>query len=99
MLLYRGESFILQIGGIGSLIPSCVRVMALTATATKALQQDVQQIIGMNSPAIIALSPSEPNIMFFVRRHETVMETFQKERVSFHRTVIYCRRFSDCGTL
>ena len=85
------------------MIPSCVRVMAITATA---LRQDVQQIIGMKSPAIIALSPSKPNIMFVVRRHETVMEAFQpmleqirKERVSFHRTVIYCRRFSDCGTL
>lgn len=109
MFLYRGESFrkvLLRIGEIRSLISSCVCVMALTATATKALRQDVQKIIGMKSPAIIALSPSKPNIMFAMRWHETVVEAFQpmlkqieKDRVSFNRTIIYCRRFSDCGTL
>ena len=80
--------------------------MALTVTTTKVLQQNVQNIIGMKSPAIIALSPSKPNIMFVVRQHESLMEAFQpkleqirKKCVSFHRTVIYCRRFSDCDTL
>ena len=71
VFLYRGESFrnvLLRIGEIRSLISSCVCVMALTATATKPLRQDVQNMIGIKSPAIIALSSSK----FAMRWHETL---------------------------
>lgn len=67
----------MRIGEVRSLIPSSVCVMALTARATIALQHDIQQILGMKSPAVVALSPSKANIMFVVKSHDTVTEAFQ----------------------
>ena len=96
----------MRIGEVRSLIPSSVCVMALTATATKALQHDIQRILGMKSPAVVALSPSKANIMLVVKSYDTVTKAFQlmleqlqEQRVLFPRTIIYCRRFSDCGVL
>ena len=71
--------------------------MALTATATKALQHDIQRILGVKSPAVVALSPSKANIMLVVKGYDTVTKAFQfmleqlqEERVLFPRTIIYC---------
>ena len=66
----------------------------------------MQHVIGMKSPTIIVLNPSRSNIMFVVKFKDTITQAFSsmmgqiaKDRHLFPRTVIYCRRFSDCGDL
>ena len=80
--------------------------MALTATATRAVRVEVERVLGMRAPDIIAVSPSKSNISYAVCRCETLTDTFipslqrlQKERLTFPYTIICCRRLSDCGDL
>ena len=96
----------MRIGEVRSLIAESVNVMALTATATKDVRVEVERVLGMRAPDVIAVSPSKGNISYAVRRCETLTDTFipllqrlQRERLIFPRTIIYCRRLSDCGDL
>ena len=57
----RGDTFrttLKRIGEIRSLIPDRVNVMALTATATRKLQKCIEDILGMNKPALITICDS-----------------------------------------
>ena len=40
--------------------------MALTATATKVLQRKVVNVLGMQNPTFIAVSPCKKNLMYAV---------------------------------
>ena len=80
--------------------------MSLTATATRALQRDLNRIIGMKEPIIVALSPSKPNILYTVKSEDDicgavdiVVKGIEKDRASYPRTIIYCQRLCDCGLL
>ena len=60
-----------------SLIPEKVRVMALTATATRSSRQDICKILQLVKPAIVAISPNKPNIKYAVKANPgTLEETF-----------------------
>ena len=55
---------------------------------------------------MVSLSPCKPNIMYSVRAMSTVSDTFvpmverlRKERTTFPRSIIYCRRYEDCAEL
>jgi superfamily II DNA helicase RecQ len=106
---FRGGSFrsvLLRIGEIRSLIPDNVNVMALIATVTKSSCTYICQILGMSKPVVVTLSPDKPNIKYTVKMSDDVSATFkpiiQELRYQcgqFPRTIIYCRRFSDCGDL
>ena len=50
--------------------------MALTATATRSLQKDIEDILGMKNPIVVALPPSRPNIMYAVGVFKSVEDTF-----------------------
>ena len=43
---------LLRIGEVCSLIGESVNVMALTATATKAVRVEVEQVLGMRAPDV-----------------------------------------------
>lgn len=80
--------------------------MALTATATKGLREEVQRIVGMKEPVVVAKSPAKSNIMYMIHTEESLDKAFtpmlqqlQKDRKEFPGTIIYCQRFSDCGYL
>ena len=76
----RGETFrdaLLWIGEIRSVLPEGVHMMALTATATKDLQRKVANILGMQSPIVIAVSPCKRNLMFAVSSLTSIRESFQ----------------------
>lgn len=97
---------LLRIVELRSLLSSEVRIMALTATATVALREEVISILGMKKPAVIAISPSKPNIMYVVIQADSlqqgfvnIMEGIKKQRAIFPRTIIYCQTLSDCGCL
>ena len=65
LLYYRGDTFrkaFTELGEIRSLIPSQVRVMTLTATATKATRHAVCHLLGMQSPHLVYKVPNRTNI-------------------------------------
>ena len=65
-----GESFqnaLLKVGEIRSLVCESVNIMALTATTTCAVRQDVESALGMKHPVVITLSPSKSNIYYTVK--------------------------------
>ena len=105
----RGETFrasLLRLGEIRSILPSNVGVMALTATATRRLQSEVADILGMLNPITVAVSPCKPNLMYAVCQFMTIEETLrpviqrlQKERTNMTRIIVYCRRHEQCVDL
>ena len=58
----------LRLGEICSILLHSVNVMALTATTTKTLQKDVANLLGMNNPVLVSVSPNtcKSNIKYFV---------------------------------
>ena len=105
----RGESFrktLLRIGEVRSLVSSSVHMMALTATANKALRDQVISILGMKSPKVVAVSPAKFNLMYILKRSDDYQEAFammlkgiQEKRTNFPRTIIYCQCLHECGKL
>ena len=106
---HRGESFrrvLLKVGELRSLVCESVNMMALTATATSAVQQEVERVLGMRKLTTVAISPSKANVYYCVRRSESMTEAFNPMleqlrimRCDFPRTLVYCRTFNNCGTL
>ena len=81
-------------------------MLALTATATKSLRNDVARIIGMKNELVISISPCKSNIMFATGVMKSLSDTFtpmlhklQRERYLYPRTIVYCRRFQDCSDI
>ena len=109
LFFFRGETFrniLLRIGELRSLVPESANVMALTATATKSVLEDVIRILGLRNPVAIVISPSRANISYIVKSYDSITDSFlppledlRKLRLEFPRTIIYCRRFVDCGNL
>ena len=76
----RGQTFrrvMERLGEIRSLLPFGVKIMALTATATKSVQSSVACTLGMEKPVVVALSPCKANIVYNVGRYTTVEDTFK----------------------
>ena len=105
----RRESFrkvLLKVGEVRSLVCESINLMALTATATCAVRHDVKCVLGMKKPTIVVISPSKANIYYCVRKSDSMVDAFipmleqlRILRCDFQRTLIYCRKFSDCGDL
>ena len=96
----------LRIGEVRSLVPTCINLMAMTATATRSLRTSVASILGMHDPFIIAVSSCKANIMYAVERYESLDQAMapfvarlRDERTKMPRTFIYCRSYSDCADL
>ena len=66
-----------RLGEIRSLLPSHVRMLALTATATKSVISSVSLMLGLESPVAIALSPSKANLIYNVGTFFDVEKTFK----------------------
>lgn len=82
-------------------------LMALTATATSDLRNQVQAKLGMTNPVLILKSPDKINLIFanFAIKNEydnalkpILMELMEK-RTLLPRIIIYCNRKADCGKL
>ena len=68
-LLCRGEEFrkeYSRLGEVRSILPQNVHVMALTATATKVIRSNVCEVLGMESPVLVSISPNKDNIKYIV---------------------------------
>ena len=107
--LFRGESFrsvLKRIGEVRSLLPRGVNVMALTATATKAIRLSVSRTIGLNNPYVLTRSPCKSNLIYTTGVFKTVQETFgvladrlQEQQFSFPKTIIYGQSFRMCADI
>ena len=108
-LYHRGDDFRKEFSNIGelrSVIPKRVKMMALTATATKTLRDAVVKTLGMDDPVVVSESPDKPNIVFSVREFQSMETTFEplieklrRERTSMDRALIYCRTQDACAQL
>ena len=106
--IYRGESFrrvFSRLSEVRSIIPSCVKVMALTATATVNTRRTVCRVLGMIQPSIVAVSPNRVNICYSVHKKDgTIEESFAplvdelcQKRLCTPRTIVFCRSYEDVG--
>ena len=79
--------------------------MALTATASDSLISDIISDCRMVNPYIVQISPNKDNLRYSCQKIGTVddflpiVQSLQRQRTSFARTIIYCQRQLDCGTL
>ena len=93
------------IGDLRSLIPSNVKLLALTATATIETYQCVVKRLSMDNPVLVSISPERSNIIYLVRpktsleylSHQLYQEFCENE--VFPKTILFVRKFSDCSDL
>ena len=95
-----------RIGEVRSMLPDEVNVMALTATATKTLRYSVSRTIGMRNPYVVAIAPCRKNIIYTVKKFESVestlgvvVERLRRERTCMPRTIIYGRSLRMCADI
>ena len=95
-----------QIGDIRSLIPSSVKVLALTATATCETYYVVTSQLSMNEPRLIAMPPFRDNISYTVECKcdveslvQTIVDGIKEDRIFNPKTLIYVRTYSDCSDI
>jgi len=80
--------------------------MALTATATQATFEIIEEQLSLNNPVIVGISPNRPNIFLSVVPPmklncfaENVGDALKSERLNYPKTVIFCRSYQDCANL
>ena len=106
----RGEQFrreFSHLGEIRSIIPECVRVMALTATATKTTRKFIIDSLSMQLPGIIYIPPVKNNIIYMVLDKpkdigdyfEQIVEKLKVEGISMHRMIIFCKSYNNIITI
>ncbi|XP_003389188.1 PREDICTED: uncharacterized protein LOC100639792 [Amphimedon queenslandica] len=96
---------------VRSTMPSHIGIMALTATATRTLRLQVEQILGMRSPLAIIRSPDKPNLRFSNIElggvnnygvpnifHHILIELREK-LTDLQRVMIFCKVKTDCPKL
>ena len=95
-----------RLGEIRSILPPNVRIMALTATATKSFRLAVSALIGLRDPFVLTINPCKANLLYAVGQLKSIEDTFtpllerlKKEKINMPRVLIYCRKFEECGDL
>ena len=107
MIIFRGDSFrhvMRRLGEVRSLIPKTVRMMALTATATKSDRISISRTIGLNNPHVLIRSPVKNNLVYCVKQFVSLKVSFnefceklKQENKRFPKTIVYGRSLSVCG--
>ena len=105
----RGDQFrqaFATIGELRSIIPSCVHLIALTATATKETLQVVTSRLSLQNPVVVGTSPNRSNIKLSVvdakdldAFTKQVSDDLNVERKNYPKTVIFCRNYTDCANI
>lgn len=107
--MYRGEQFrptLLRLGELRSLLPSSANILALTATANQKVQKGIKRIMGTPNMKLIYVSSSKENLVYSVCKYVDIASTFTPildelkiARECLPRTIIFCRKYSDCSDL
>ena len=98
------RKILMRVGEVRSSVQCSFHVMALTAIATiKYCERRCSTYLGWR---IHLLWQYPHQIMYLVKAKESLNVAFlpmlkqvQKECICFPRTIIYCRKFSNCGNL
>lgn len=93
-----------QLGQLRSLLPTGVRVMALTATSTMETYNIVVQILSLESPVLVSVAPERSNIRLVHPKAD--LEEFCDilckdfyEDTEIPKTVVFVRKYADCSSL
>lgn len=83
-----------------------MKVLALTATATKETLECVINRLSMKNPTVIGLSPERDNVMLHVRPAPTLkdmslllVKDLKSSRIQTPKTVVYCRSLKKCAEM
>lgn len=81
-----------------------MRVLALTATATKRDRLAISHTIGLRNPFVLTRCPTSPNLIYSVRAFTNVGESLlsfssklKRETILFPKTIIYGRTLTVCS--
>ena len=95
-----------QIGDLRSIIPTHVKILALTATATTETFHIVTRRLAMWQPVLVALPPYRQNIAYKIYAQVTINKFSEHiydelilKRRRFPKTVIYVRKYRDCSRI
>lgn len=106
---FRGDDFrkeYSRLGDVRSILPPKVNVMALTATATKKLREEICTTLKMKNPTVISVSPDKPNITLYVSSFTAINLCFgpiaqqlYNMQTQLGRCIIFCQSLDDCPKL
>ena len=95
-----------EIGNLRSIIPSHVKILALTATATSQTFQAITKTLSMDNIKLIASAPNRDNIHYSLHTKLNLEELssklcaeFVEESYDFVKSVLFVRQYSDCSDL
>ena len=92
-----------MIGNLRSLIPSNVKVMAVTATASMETYHTVIQRLAMETPVRVLLPPDRDNIVYAIHPkidlESTLLCTKFMLSDELPKTVLFVRKYRDCSDL
>ena len=109
VFLYRSDGFRSDYGRLGelrALLPPSTRIMALTATATASSRHKIIDSLRMKNPTYISKTPHKKNIFYSVRPKTNIEDLIEmlgsilrNLRTSMPRTIVFCRRYSECALM
>ena len=109
LFICRGDSFrteFSRLGEIRSILPPDTHVMALTATASRSLQDSVMKTLSMRNVATVAVSPDKPNVKYAVSPFTSMNESFlpiicavARKRTDMGRLIIFSPTLEECAKL
>ena len=94
------------IGDFRRLLPSHVKVLALTAAATQETLRVVTLHLSMRDVAVVGLPPSRANTMFKMQPFQkldkfttSLCTDLMRLRLDYPKTVVFCRTYDDAADL
>ena len=108
--VHRGDAFredFKKLGNLRGIIPSNVRVMALTATATASTRREIIKRLCMVDEKLVYLPPTKTNIYYSVVDKPVLVydmfipiaEELISRNKSADKAIIYCRRLSEVADI
>ena len=95
-----------EVGDVRSLVPSNVRMMALTATATTETFYVVTNRLAMQSPCLVSLPPHRDNIVYRVKPKVSLEEFVTSIHgglktlgSKYPKTLVYVRTYTNCSEI
>ena len=107
IVYFRGSSFcpeFSELGKVHSIIPESVKVMALTATATKTTRASIIKLLDMHTPTVVSVHPGKNNIMtlYYVKEKSSISGSFApicdklaEKRTRMGRMIIFCHMYDE----
>ena len=108
-MYYRGDEFrvtFAEIGSVRSLILVSVKILALTATATKETLELVKDRLSMDHPTLNGLRPDRTNIKFAVepcpdirKLYHQLIDKLMVHRTATPKTIVFCQSLQHCANI